>query len=70
MLCDIVNAERCDMNIMKFRLPQTGKIFECIGRKVDVIIFEQGLRINSHGYMKPLKTVDKLWLERVAAHWT
>lgn len=54
------------IHILKSKLPQTMMVSECVSYE-DAIhhhIFEQGLRLNSDGYVVFLNTVIKPWLER------
>ena len=61
----------CDVpRIMKTKFPQIVMVFGCVSSEDDVMPphnFEEGLRLNSDGYVKLLGNVVKPWLERVAA---
>ena len=55
--------------MMQTKFPQTVMVFECVSSEGDVMpphFFQEGLRLNSDGYVELLNTVVKPWITRVA----
>ena len=54
--------------VMQTKFPQTVMVFGCVSSEGDVMplhFFQEGLRLNSDGYVELLNTVVKPWITRV-----